>query len=167
VSAELATICPGRRADDNAYVNFRFAGGARGQLWASMVAVGNGHGLRIRVFGDRASLHWDEERPDDLHLRAEALPYRRLRRGDPYLCEDARRLSRAKSGMPSGHFEAFANVYSDAAVAIRARRARRAAPDATPSFASARDGVLGMRFIEAAVASHRNGGAWVDATLAA
>lgn len=166
LSAELTTICPGRRADDNAYVNLRLAGGARGQLWASMVAVGNGHGLRIRVFGERASLHWDEERPDDLHLRAEALPYRLLRRGDPYLCEDARRLSRAKTGMPSGHFEAFANVYSDAAVAIRARRERRGATDAIPAFATAHDGVLGMRFIEAAVESHRRGCAWVDATHA-
>ena len=57
LSAELSTMVPGRIADDNAFVSLRFAGGARGQLWASMVAAGNGHGLRIRVFGEKASLH--------------------------------------------------------------------------------------------------------------
>lgn len=162
LAAELTTVVPGRIADDNAYVDLRFAGGARGHLWASMVAAGNGQGLRIRVFGEKASLHWDAERPDELALRAEARPYQTLRRGDPYLDLDAQRLSRAKTGMPSGHFEAFANVYTDAALAIRARREGRALDHWRPAFASARDGVLGMQFIEAAVESHRRGGQWID-----
>ncbi len=167
LSAELMTIVPGRVADDNAYVNLRFRGGARGQLWASMVAAGNGHGLRIRVFGETASLHWDQENPDVLLVRADNAPYRTLRRGEAYLCETARYLSRTKTGNPEGYFGAFANVYSDAAEVISARRDGRAANPCASSFATARDGVLGMRFIEAAVASHRRGGAWVDATLAA
>jgi predicted dehydrogenase len=167
LSAELSAMVPGRVADDNALVNMRFHGGARGMMWASMVAAGNGHGLRIRVFGEKASLHWDQERPDDLHLRADNAPYRTLRRGEAYLCDAARHLSRTKTGNPEGYFGAFANLYADAAEVIGARReGRRANPDAV-SFATARDGVIAMKFIEAAVASHRNGGAWTDATLAA
>ncbi len=165
LSAELATIVPGRQADDNAYANLRLSGGARGQLWASMVATGNGHGLRIRVFGERASLHWDQENPDVLSVRGEGVPYRMLRRGDPYLCDGAKHLSRSKAGMPGGFAEAFANIYSDVAEVVRARREGRPADPLACSFATARDGVLGMRFIEAAVASHRSGGVWVDATL--
>jgi predicted dehydrogenase len=158
-------MVPGRVADDNAWVNLRFHGGARGQLWASMVAAGNGHGLRIRVFGEKASLHWDQENPGELFLRADNAPYRTLRRGEAYLCEAARHASRTKAGNPEGYFGAFANIYSDAAEVIRARRDGRAANPSATSFATARDGVLGMAFIESAVESHRRGGAWTDATL--
>jgi predicted dehydrogenase len=160
LSAELSTMVPGRAADDNAFVNLRFRGGARGQLWASMIAAGNGHGLRIRVFGEKASLHWDQESPDELFLRADGVPYRTLRRGEAYLCADARHASRTKAGNPEGYFGAFANLYADAAEVIEARRAGRPANPSASTFATARDGVLGMAFIEAAVASHRNGGAW-------
>jgi predicted dehydrogenase len=167
LSAELATIVPGRRADDDAHVNLRFHGGARGRLWASMVAAGNGHGLRIRIFGERASLHWDQERPDELHLRADGAPYRILRRGEAYLCDAAKHASRTKAGNPEGYFGAFGNVYADAAEAIAARRDGRSADPLARSFATARDGVLGMAFIEAAVASHAQGGAWTAVALAA
>jgi predicted dehydrogenase len=165
LSAELSTMVPGRVGDDNAWVNLRFHGGARGQLWASMVAAGNGHGLRIRVFGEKASLHWDQDNPGELFLRADNAPYRTLRRGEAYLCEAARHASRTKAGNPEGYFGAFANVYSDAAEVIRARRDGRAANPSATSFATARDGVIGMAFIESAVESHRRGGAWTDATL--
>ena len=167
LAAELSTMVPGRIADDNALVNMRFHGGARGMIWTSMVAAGNGHGLRIRVFGEKASLHWDQERPDELHLRADNAPYRTLRRGEAYLCEAARYGSRTKTGNPEGYFGAFANLYADAAEVIGARREGRSANPNAASFATARDGVMGMRFIEAAVASHKNGGAWTDATLSA
>jgi predicted dehydrogenase len=164
LTAELSTMVPGRVADDNAFVNLRFHGGARGQLWASMVAAGNGHGLRIRVFGEKASLHWDQESPDELFLRADGAPYRTLRRGEAYLCATARHASRTKAGNPEGYFGAFANIYADAAEVISARRDGRPADPCATSFATARDGVLAMAFIEAAVASHKNGGAWTDAS---
>ncbi len=165
LSAELTTMVPGRKADDNAFVSLRFHGGARGQLWATMVAAGNGHGLRIRVFGEKASLHWDQEAPDELYLRADNAPYRTLRRGEAYLCATARYGSRTKAGNPEGYFGAFANIYSDAAEVIGARREGRPANPLATSFATARDGVLAMAFIEAAVASHKSNGAWTDATL--
>jgi len=88
-----------------------------------------------------------------------------LRRGERYLCEAARHASRTKGGNPEGYFGAFANVYSDAAAVISARRDCRAANPWANSFATARDGVLGMAFIESAVESHRCGGAWTNATL--
>ncbi|MCA1663829.1 MAG: Gfo/Idh/MocA family oxidoreductase, partial [Myxococcales bacterium] len=165
VSAELSTMVPGRVADDNAFVSLRFVGGARGQLWASMVAAGNGHGLRIRVFGETASLHWDQEQPEELVIRADNAPYRTLRRGENYLCDAARYASRTKAGNPEGYFGAFANVYADAAEAIAARRERRVPNVHATSFATTREGVIAMKFIEAAVESSHKGAAWVPATL--
>ena len=165
LAAELSTMVPGRKADDNAFVTMKLEGGARAQLWASMVAAGNGHGLRIRIFGEKASLHWDQEFPDQLELRTDGVPYRTLRRGEAYLCDTARYWSRTKAGNPEGYFGAFGNVYAHAAEAIRARREGRAAHPHATAHATARDGVAGLRFVEAAVASHRAGGAWVDARL--
>src|SRR5260370_30157760 len=67
VAAEMNQIVEGRAIKDNANLLLRFSNGARGTLWASMAAVGNEHGLRIRVYGDRGSLAWHHEDPH--HLR--------------------------------------------------------------------------------------------------
>ena len=165
LSAELSAMVPGRAADDNALVNMRLGGGARGMMWCSMVAAGNGHGLRVRVFGEKASLHWDQEFPGELQLRTDGVPYRTLRRGEAYLCAAARRASRTKAGNPEGYFGAFANVYADAAEVIAARRDGRTPDPDAAAFGTARDGVVAMKFIEAAVASSASGGAWTDATV--
>ena len=163
VSADLGSLVAGRKADDNANVNLRFVGGARGQLWASMVACGIGQGLRIRVFGEQAGLEWHQEHPNELNLRFEYQPNQVLRRGDPWLCERAKRGVRTNRGQPEGYLSAFANVYRDFAEVLAARKAGRAPDPLADSFASARDGVLGMIFIEAAVESSRRNGAWVEA----
>src|SRR5665213_848375 len=39
LSAELTTVVPGRQSDDNAVINLRLIGGARGVFWASMAAT--------------------------------------------------------------------------------------------------------------------------------
>jgi len=163
VSADLGTMVPGRKADDNANINLRFVGGARGQLWASMVACGIGQGLNIRVFGEQASLEWHQEHPNELHLRFENQPNQVLRRGDPWLSDQAKRAVRTNRGQPEGYVSAFATVYRDFAEVLAARKAGRAPDPLANSFASARDGVLGMIFIEAAVESSRRNGAWVEA----
>jgi predicted dehydrogenase len=163
VSADLGSMVAGRKADDNANVNLRFVGGARGQLWASMVACGIGQGLRIRVFGEKASVEWHQEHPNELNLRFENEPNQVLRRGDPWLCDQAKRAIRTNRGQPEGYVSAFANLYRDFAEVLLAKRAGRTPDPLANSFASARDGVLGMIFIEAAVESSRRNGAWVEA----
>lgn len=165
VSADLAAMVPGRKADDNASLNLRFVGGARGQLWASMVACGASQGLRIRVFGERASLEWHQEQPNELHVNADQEPNQVLRRGDAWLSDETKRATRTIRGQPEGYLEAFANVYRDFAEVLDAAGEGRPPDPLANSFASARDGVLGMIFIEASVASHRRDGAWTDARL--
>lgn len=166
LAAELSTLVPGRRADDNGHVMLRFAGGARGQMWVSMVATGHLHGQRIRVYGEQGSLEWVQERPDELLLRPLDGPQQLLARGAAYLAPAARRVARLWPGHPEGFMDAFANIYSDIADAVLARR------DGTPldplacTFPTVEDGVLGVKFVEAAVESNRQAGRWVDASLA-
>jgi hypothetical protein len=69
-------------------------------------------------------------------------------------------------GHPEGYIEGFANFYRDAAEVITARRAGRAPePEALAALPDVIDGARGVAFIEAAVASARNNGAWTSARL--
>lgn len=161
VSADLSTFVPGRRLDDNAHVLMRFAGGARGVLAASQVAVGNLNNLSLKVYGSRAGLEWAGETPEFLRFTPYGEATRLLQRGGPENSEEARRGSRMPAGHPEGYVEGFANLYRDAAELIAARRVgrapARAALAAVPDVAA---GARGLAFIEAAVASSRNDGAW-------
>lgn len=164
VSADIQTFVEGRKGDDNAEVNLRFGAGVRGHLWASVIAAGFGNGLRIRVFGDRASLEWRQEAPDELWIRSVSESPRLLRRGEAWLGEEAKRTSRMKIGHPQGVLEAFGNFYADAAAAIHAIRAGQGMTE-PGTIATARDGVLGMKFVEACVESSRHNGAWTSAVV--
>jgi hypothetical protein len=78
------------------------------------------------------------------------------------LSEPARRASRIVAGHPEGFLEAFANIYSDAAEAIVARRTGREADPLALTFPSHIDGATGVAFVEAAIASSRRDGAWTE-----
>ena len=164
VSADIQTFVDGRTGDDNAQVNLRFDNGARGHLWASTVAAGLGNGLCIRVFGDSGSLSWRQERPDELWLRPLSESPRLLRRGEAGLSAEAQQHSRFNLGQPQGVVEAFANFYRTCATEIRSQvgNERLSAASVPPT---AYDGVLGMKFIESCVQSHRENGRWVNTTV--
>ena len=161
VSASLATVVPGRTSHDDAQVSLRLSGGARGALWASYVAAGCRNGLRLLVCGESGTLEWWQEQPETLTIHALGGSSRRLHRGDAGLSADARAATHRKPGQPEGFQEAFATVYSDIAGWIRTPADRR---DRAPwPAAGVHDGIAGVRFIEACVASDRAGAVWVDA----
>ncbi|MFN8492837.1 MAG: Gfo/Idh/MocA family oxidoreductase [Caldilineaceae bacterium] len=165
LSAELSTIVPGRQVDDNAHIKLRFNNGAKGMMWASMVAVGHIHGQRIRIYGEKASLEWVQEQPNELLLRPADGPQQILSRGFGYLSPSAQRASRIWPGHPEGFLAAFANLYTDIADVIVARRTGAEADPLAYLFPTVEDGVLGVKFVDAAVASHQRDGAWVDVML--
>jgi predicted dehydrogenase len=165
LSAELSTLVPGRQTDDNGHVKLRFDNGARGLMWVSMVAAGHLHGLRIRIYGEQGSLEWVQERPDELIVRPLNGPQQTMARGAGYLAPAAQRVARLWPGHPEGFIDAFANLYTDMADAILARRDGIAADPLAYTFPTVEDGVLGVKFVEAAVASNRQDGRWVGATL--
>ena len=100
----------------------RYAGGARGLLWSSQVAVGCSNGIRLRVFGETGGLSWFQEEPNVLvHSPLGDRP-RVIKRGREDLDEGARVRTRTPPGHPEGYIEAFANLYSGFSEAIRARR---------------------------------------------
>lgn len=166
IAADLTTFVPGRRLDDNAHVLMRYGSGARGVLIASQVSPGNYNRLSLKVYGEKAGLEWFAHEPEVLHFAAFGEPARTLTRGGPGVGHAAGSVSRMPAEHPEGYVEGFANLYRDAAALIAARRAGRMPdPALVAAVPNIHDGLAGMRFIEAAVDSHDNGGAWT--TIAA
>ncbi|HSM95223.1 MAG TPA: Gfo/Idh/MocA family oxidoreductase [Rhizomicrobium sp.] len=162
VSAELSRFVPGRKVDDDVQIRLRWANGARGQLWASQVAIGSANGLRLRVYGDAASLEWSQEEPDLLRFARLGEPPQILRRGGPHLSAAANAATRIPAGHPEGYLEGFAQIYADAADLIRAHKEKRAAGANVAALPGIADGVDGVRFIEAAVRSAAADGRWTS-----
>jgi predicted dehydrogenase len=162
--ADMQAFAPGRRLDDNAHVLLRFHGGARGMLWSSQVAPGNANGLRLRVYGDAGGLEWAQESPERLVHSPFGEPQRLITRAGPGsgpgYGPEAAHLSRTPPGHPEGYLGAFANLYAEAALAIRARQAGAPTPPEV-LVPSARDGLEGVAFVDACVRSSARGGAWV------
>lgn len=161
VLAELATLVPGRRMDDDAGILVRFKGGARGVYYASQVSAGEENGLTLRVYGERAGMIWRQERPNHLDLLHADAPRQRLTRGSSYLCAAARRAARLPPGHPEGFIEAFANIYRNAGRVIGAGIAGAEPDPLDHDFPNHTDGLRGMRFIKGVLASAARG-AWVE-----
>lgn len=160
VLAELTSFVEGRPLDDNVHVLLRFAGGARGMLWASQVAPGNENALRLRIYGDKGGLEWAQEQPNHLWFTPFGEPKRLLTRAGAGAGAAAARVSRVPSGHPEGYLEGFATIYAEAARAIRAAQTGKA-PDPEVIYPTVQDGLAGMAFIDACVRSSAKGGTWV------
>ena len=152
--ADVSTMVPGRRVDDDASMLLRYEGGARGVLTCSQVLVGEENSPSLRVYGTEGSLWWSHEEPEKLRVRLAGRPEETHVRGSAAHAPEAARSSRLPAGHPEGYIEAFANIY---AAAIRAMIARTTGTAADPldDFPSVHDGVLSMRFVEAALESGR------------
>ena len=160
LAADITAFVPGRQLDDNANVLLRYPGGAKGMLWASQVAPGNENSLRIRVFGDMGGLEWAQEEPNKLWFSRFGEPKQLLTRNGAAALPEAQRVCRVPGGHPEGYLEAFANIYAEAAQAIRARQAGLPVPDGV-TYPTLSDGLAGMRFVAACVTSARRNAGWV------
>lgn len=160
LAADLHTFVEGRLVDDNCNILLRFNGGARGMLWASQVAPGNENSLKIRIYGEKGGLAWEQEDPNRLVWTPLDQEKRILTRGGPGLCAAAEHASRIPAGHPEGYLEGFAQIYRDAAELITARLEKRAPDPAAQLAPTVEDGLLGVRFIERCLASSRQNAAW-------
>ena len=159
--AELHSFTPDRILDDHVQVMLRYPNGARGMLWSSQMATGCENALKLRLFGSKASLAFDQENPNELILTPQGGCAQRLTRGRVGGVA-AGHATRVPCGHPEGYLEAFAQLYRDAAAQIHAVEAGQPLPAASASLPTVEDGVDGLRFIEAVLASHDAGSRWVE-----
>ena len=155
LSADFASAIPSRVLEDDAMVNFRMGRGTIGRLWTSSVAIGRQHGFDIQVFGETGGLRWASEQPNQLIYTPVGGRTQIIEKGEAGLYDDAQRLSRVAIAHPEGFPLAVANIYCDLADAINGEE-RAGLPNAS-------DGVRSIAAVHAAVASAKDGGAWVDA----
>ena len=79
----------------------------------------------------------------------------------PHIGSAASAACRLPSGHPEGFFEAFANVYVAAFDAIVAQASGQARERVDTVYPNVHDGVEGMLFIQQAVESSKQNGAWL------
>ncbi|MBX3578182.1 MAG: Gfo/Idh/MocA family oxidoreductase [Rhizobiaceae bacterium] len=160
LSADIDAFVDGRVLDDNANVMLRFKGGAKGMIWASQVAPGNENGLKIRVYGTKGGIEWVQADPNYLWYTPFGEPKRLITRSGAGAGAAAARVTRVPSGHPEGYLEGFANIYQEAARAIRAARKKGGKLPKDVIFPTVQDGVEGVAFVEACVKSSKKNGAW-------
>jgi len=161
VAAEIGAIVPGRQIHDYAGALLRFDNGARGNFWVTQAAAGVENCLRIRVSGTQGTIEWMQEFPQALTFKPLRYPSENRTPNGPGTLPLSARCTRLVAGHPEGFPDAFANIYSDAAEAIAARRAGTTPDPLALHFPNAHDGLLGVRFVDAVIQSSNANGAWV------
>lgn len=160
LSATLKSVLPGRVLDDDGTVSLYFGNGINGTLMASQVATGEENNLTIRIYGEKGGLRWSQMEPNTLTLLWPDAPVQLVRTGTsfPGMGGAAAMHTRIPAGHPEGFIEAFANLYRSFLMHVKAV-SEGSDHDAMMDYPSIREGVRGMRFLEAVVASSAGGSA--------
>ncbi|WP_170417152.1 Gfo/Idh/MocA family protein [Ruegeria atlantica] len=149
--------------EDTVFMLTRYQNEVPGTLMATRLAPGNRGGLRLRIFGSEGGLEWDLENSEQLKFNRFGEPDRIISRGHGHgIGPRAERLTRTARGFPEGIIEAWANLYTEFAMAVAARRDGVTVRADWLTFPGVEQGADGVRFIDASVRSHQSSGDWVS-----
>lgn len=157
IAADLSSFAPGNRLDDDASILMRLSKGAKAVMAMSKIATGEENGIRLRVYGDKASLVWKVEEGNYLRVKTAAGPEQTYKRNAPYvegISPVAKRCSRIPAGHHEGFIEAFANHYREFCSAINGVKGC--------DFPQAREGRRTIQFVDAALESGKADSKWVN-----
>ncbi|HUI57625.1 MAG TPA: Gfo/Idh/MocA family oxidoreductase [Bryobacteraceae bacterium] len=140
--------------EDFGAVVFRMGDRARGSFSASQVSAGRKNRLNIEVCGTKASVAWDQERPNELWIGKRETPNQVLIK-DPALLE-----SRARSfaDLPGGHAEGYGDTFKQVFRRFYRSIEDHSAAAEYPQFA---DGLRQLTLVESELESSRKH-AWVE-----
>jgi predicted dehydrogenase len=162
VCARMDKIMPSRVLDDNATVMLEFEGGAKGVYWSSQVASGYDNAMKIRIFGDKGAVEFNEEECNYVKVSIFGKPTAVLSRGRDPFYPHAQGFSRIPSGHPEGYFEALANLYKTYIKALVKQREGKTLSEEDLDFPGVEAGLDGVRFIGKCVESSDKGAVWVN-----
>ncbi len=160
--ARLDSFVEGRILDDNASILLEYDNGAKGLYWSSQIALGHDNGLRVRIYGSRASLEWLQEQPNYCRVSFLDKPTEIISRGRDKMYPMAEKVSRIPAGHPEGYFEAFANIYTTFISALNKKIIGKPISEEDSDYPGLKEGLQGVRFIEKCVQSSQKGAVWVD-----
>jgi predicted dehydrogenase len=98
---------------DNATCLTKYTGNVQGNFWFSKSAIGHRNGLKIRIYGSKASIEWLQVNPEELLVSYADGTRKILDRASNVQVADQVRYTRFKAGHPAGFNEALANLYAD------------------------------------------------------
>ncbi|MCE4563958.1 Gfo/Idh/MocA family oxidoreductase [Maribellus sp. CM-23] len=154
--AELNVFVPNRLLDDDGAAFLRFDNGAKGVLMATQIAAGEENAIRIRVYGDKGGIDWEQMEPNTLRVKWLGQPMQVLRVGTSLDSAVAAHNTRVPGGHPEGYLEAFANIYRNFALTVRAKANGEEPTPEMLDFPGVDDGIRGMQFIETVVSAGYN-----------
>ena len=168
--AQLETFVAGRQLDDHFTTYCELSNGAKALVRATQIAIGHKNDLGIEINGTKGTLIWRQEEPEAVTIHLPDQPDRTYWRGavspeDGFLGALPEELL-AEPTIPSGHPEAFHDAFARLHRCFEADV--RAYADGKPfkcdgsKYANVEDGRIGIAFVDAAVRSHEQDGAWVE-----
>ncbi|MES2427227.1 MAG: Gfo/Idh/MocA family oxidoreductase [Bacteroidota bacterium] len=158
--ADINIVVEGRKLDDDGAVLIKLNNGASAVLTATQIAAGEENNVKIRVYGEKGSLEWQQWDANTLIVKMSGEPWQIYRTGSGYLTSYATHNTRTPGGHPEGYLEAFANLYHNFALCVKAEiEGTQASPEAQ-DYPGIDDGVRGMAFIENVIASGKSDIKW-------
>lgn len=167
ISADVRTFAEGRLVDDDGAAFLRYENNVSGVLMATQIAAGDANNIRVRVYGDKGGLEWQQMDPNKLIMKWLDRPTEIIHTGNNgYMSDFAVWNTRTPAGHPEGFIEAFANIYRNYALAVMDFKNGKTPDCKTLDFPNVYDGVRGMQFIETMIAAGNDNNnkwqKWVD-----
>jgi predicted dehydrogenase len=162
VLSMVKKVVPGRLLDDDASAFLEFEGGIPGVLAVSQISAGEENAIKVRVYGEKGGLCWTQRDPNSLQVMWNDRPDETYRAGTGYVTEAAQANSRTPAGHPEGYLEAFANLYRNFAMHLRAKSEGKDHNFEVFDYPRIEDGVHGMRLVDAIVESTELGNIWIN-----
>lgn len=144
------------KMDIDGTVLIRMDDHVKGVIRSSQVATGEENGLSIAIYGEKGAFKWEQEKPNFLYKMSDTEPMQVYKPGHAYNSELSLGGTKLPAGHPEGIFDSMANIYLGVAKAIRGEKYNDG------EFPTMEDGVRGMNFIEATVASNKENNVWVE-----
>ena len=162
VCADINIVVGGRRLDDDGAVLLKFNNGSSGVLMASQIAAGDENNIKIRVYGEKGGIEWQQDIANTLLVKWQDKPTEIYRTGGGYVSSFAAHNTRTPAGHPEGYLEAFANLYRNFALSIKADMAGKPGDKESLDYPGIEEGVRGMAFVENVIASGKSDKKWTE-----
>jgi predicted dehydrogenase len=140
--------------EDFGAVIFRLGKSARGVMSASQVSAGRKNGLSVEIYGTKASVTWNQERPDELWIGNRNTPNQIIVKDPSLLLPPAAKYA----DLPGGHSEGYDDTFKQV---FRRFYASIADPSAPVEYPQIVDGLRQMRLLDAELESTKSR-AWVE-----
>jgi len=145
---------------DNTNCIINYSSAISCSMWFSKIAIGKRNGMKISIYGSKASFEWIQEQPELLFFADNKGNRSIIDRGSQGVSiASLGCYNRFKTGHPLGYVEAFANYYNSIAVSISKYKAGELFY--LDDCFGIEDSIEGLKLLEAIIESSKES-KWID-----